>query len=61
MPFRKPASTAKPPVSVARFSAIELEQYIKTLKALFSSDRWPATEVTEPDGTVRFVLNEAKG
>ena len=25
----------------------------------FPSDRWPATEVTEPDGTLRFVLEDA--
>jgi hypothetical protein len=33
-------------------------QYIKALKASFSSDRWPATEVAEPDGSVRLVLKD---
>ena len=33
-------------------------QYIKAMEASFPPDRWPATEVTEPDGTVRFVLKD---
>ena len=33
-------------------------QYRKALKASFPPDQWPATEVTEPDGTVRFVLKD---
>lgn len=33
-------------------------QYRKALKATLPPDRWPASEVTEPDGTVRFVLKD---
>ena len=33
-------------------------QYIKAMDASFPPDRWPATEVTEPDGTRRFVLKD---
>ena len=33
-------------------------QYIKAMKESFPSDRWPAREVTEPDGTVRFLLKD---
>ena len=31
-------------------------QYIKAMDASFPPDRWPATKIVEPDGTVRFVL-----
>jgi hypothetical protein len=34
------------------------EQYIKAMKASFPSDRWPAEEVTDPDGTIRYVLKD---
>ena len=34
------------------------EQYIKAMKASFPPDRWPAEEVTDPDGTVRYVLKD---
>lgn len=27
-------------------------------KASFSSDRWPVAEVTDPDGSLRFVLKD---
>src|SRR6516164_2508058 len=30
----------------------------KALKASFPPDRWPATEVTDPDGSLRFVLKD---
>ena len=30
-------------------------QYRKALNASFPPDRWPATEITESDSTVRFV------
>jgi hypothetical protein len=33
-------------------------QYIKAMEASFLSDRWPSTEVVEPDGAVRFVLKD---
>jgi hypothetical protein len=33
-------------------------QYIKAMEASFPPDRWPATQATEPDGTVRFVLKD---
>jgi hypothetical protein len=33
-------------------------QYKKSLDASFPTDRWPATEVTAPDGSVRFVLKD---
>lgn len=33
-------------------------QYIKAMEASFASDRWPATKVSEPNGTVRFVLRD---
>ena len=32
--------------------------YRKTLKASFPHDRWPATEITERDGSVRFVRRD---
>jgi len=33
-------------------------QYRKALRASFPPDRWPATEVTDPDGSLRFVLKD---
>ena len=33
-------------------------QCIKAMEASFPPDRWPASEVTEPDGTVRFILKD---
>jgi len=33
-------------------------QYIKAMDASFPPDRWPATEIVEPDGAVRFVLKD---
>ena len=33
-------------------------QYLKAMDASFPSDRWPATKIVEPDGTVRFVLKD---
>jgi hypothetical protein len=33
-------------------------QYVKAMEASFPPDRWPASQVCEPDGTVRFVLND---
>ena len=33
-------------------------QFVKAMDASFPSDRWPATEIVEPDGTVRFVLKD---
>ena len=33
-------------------------QYLKALRASFPPDHWPATELTEPDGTVLFVLKD---
>jgi hypothetical protein len=33
-------------------------QYLKALRASFPPDRWPATELIEADGTVRFVLKD---
>jgi hypothetical protein len=34
------------------------KQYVKALKASFPPDRWPATEVAEPDGSTRLVLKD---
>ena len=34
-------------------------QYIKAMDASFPPDRWPAQEIVEPDGEVRFVLKDA--
>jgi hypothetical protein len=34
------------------------EQYVKAMKASFPPDHWPAEEVTDPDGTIRYVLKE---
>lgn len=33
-------------------------QYIKAMEVSLPPDRWPATEVTEPNGAVRFVLKD---
>src|ERR1019366_7016975 len=33
-------------------------QYSKAMDASFPPDRWPAQEVVEPDGGVRFVLKD---
>jgi hypothetical protein len=33
-------------------------QYLKALRASFPPDRWPASEVNEADGTIRFVLKD---
>ena len=33
-------------------------QYLRALKASFPPDLWPATEIADPDGTVRFVLRD---
>ena len=33
-------------------------RYIKAMDASFPPDRWPATKIVEPDGTVRFVLKD---
>jgi hypothetical protein len=33
-------------------------QYHKALRASFPPDRWPATEVTECDGSLRFILKD---
>src|SRR5215472_2943403 len=33
-------------------------QYVKAMDASFPPDRWPATEVTESDGTHRYVLKD---
>jgi hypothetical protein len=33
-------------------------QYIKAMDASFPPDRWPATRIVEPDGSVRFVLKD---
>jgi len=38
--------------------AWRLPQYRKALKASFPPDRWPATEITESDDTVRCVLKD---
>jgi hypothetical protein len=35
-------------------------QYIKAMEASFPPDRWPATEITESDETVRFVLKDGE-
>jgi hypothetical protein len=34
------------------------KQYLKALRASFPPDRWPATEVEDADGAVRFVLKD---
>ena len=33
-------------------------QYAKAMKASFPADRWPAREIVDPDGGVRFVLKD---
>ena len=33
-------------------------QFVKAMDASFPSDRWPPTEIVEPDGTVRLVLKD---
>jgi len=33
-------------------------QYLKAMQASFPPDRWPAQEIVEPDGGVRFVLKD---
>ena len=33
-------------------------QYIKAMDASFPPNRWPAEQMVEPDGTVRFVLKD---
>jgi hypothetical protein len=33
-------------------------QYVKAMKASFPADRWPAIEIGETDGSVRFVLKD---
>jgi hypothetical protein len=33
-------------------------QYVKAMEASFPPDRWPAQEIAEPDGGVRFVLKD---
>jgi hypothetical protein len=33
-------------------------QYIKAMEASFPQDRWPAQEIVDPDGAVRFVLKD---
>ncbi len=33
-------------------------QYVKAMEASFPPDRWPAQEIVEPDGGVRFVLKD---
>ena len=33
-------------------------QYVRAMDVSFPPDRWPATEVIEPDGTRRFVLKD---
>ena len=38
--------------------AWRLPQYRKALKASFPPDRWPATEITESDDSVRCVLKD---
>jgi len=35
-------------------------QYKKAIEASFPPDRWPAQEIVEPDGGVRFVLKDGK-
>jgi hypothetical protein len=33
-------------------------QYVKAMEASFPPDRWPAQEIVDPDGGVRFVLKD---
>jgi hypothetical protein len=33
-------------------------QYVKAMEAGFPPDRWPAQEIVDPDGGVRFVLKD---
>jgi len=33
-------------------------QYERAMKASFPPDRWPAQEIVDPDGAVRFVLKD---
>jgi len=33
-------------------------QYLKAMDASFPPDRWPAKEIVEPNGAVRFVLKD---
>jgi hypothetical protein len=33
-------------------------QYVKAMEASFPPDRWPAQEIVDPDGRVRFVLKD---
>jgi len=47
-------SISNPEAWLARYSP----QYLKALRASFPPDCWPATELTEPDGAVRFVLKD---
>jgi hypothetical protein len=35
-----------------------LRQYVKVMEASFPPDRWPAREIVDPDGGVRFVLKD---
>jgi hypothetical protein len=34
------------------------DRYVKALKASFPPDRWPAEEVVEADGSIRFLLKD---
>jgi hypothetical protein len=34
------------------------QQYVKAMEASFPSDRWPAQEIVDPDGGVRFELKD---
>jgi hypothetical protein len=36
----------------------EVPQYVKAMEASFPADRWPAIEVTESDGSRKFVLKD---
>jgi hypothetical protein len=56
--YRAPRSVRPAHLQPESWSAWHSPQYLKALRASFPPDRWPASEVTEPDGTVRFVLKD---
>ena len=51
-------SIRRPPHLEPEYWSWRSLQYQKAMEASFPPDRWPATEITDPDGTVRYVLKD---
>ena len=56
--YRAPRSVRPVHLQPESWLAWHSPQYLKALRASFPPDRWPATELTEPDGAVLFVLKD---